>query len=263
MMKLSEICTWMESFAPLQLAESWDNTGLLIGSRGADVSRLMTCLTVTPKVVREAVDRQAHLIVSHHPIPFAPLKKITSDTTTGRLLLELIAAGIGVYSPHTAFDSTRDGINQRLAHALGLENVAPLVALKDGPHGSGAGRVGQWPQATPLVDCVGRLKCFLGIDSVRIVGDPQRPVRKVAIGCGAADQFLSDAVRQGCDLMVTGEARFHTCLEAEACDTALLLLGHFASERFAVEALADLIGDAFPKLDCWVCEDEHDPLVAL
>src|SRR6185295_17432474 len=114
------------AFAPAALAAEWDNVGLLVGDRAQKVERIMTCLTITPAAASEAIREQADLIVSHHPLPFKPLKRLTADQPTGRILLDLIRAGISIYSPHTAFDSAAAGINQQLAEALGLKNIQPL-----------------------------------------------------------------------------------------------------------------------------------------
>ncbi len=126
---VAAIAAFLEQLAPFQLAEEWDNVGFLVGHRAESVEKLMTCLTVTPASAAEAVEAGVELIVSHHPMPFTPLKRLTTDTTVGRLLLDLIAARIAVYSPHTAFDSAAQGMNQRLAAGLGLRGIAPLVPL--------------------------------------------------------------------------------------------------------------------------------------
>ena len=112
---VAAIMEFLEAFAPPRLAADWDNVGLLLGERTADVERLMTCLTVTPEVAAEAVAERAQLIVTHHPILFRGVKRLTDATPEGRMLLALVRAGVAVYSPHTAFDNTRDGINDLLA----------------------------------------------------------------------------------------------------------------------------------------------------
>lgn len=248
---------FLQQVAPLETAEQWDNVGLLVGDRAALVRRVMTCLTVTPTTAAEAIRRRADLIVPHHPLPFRPLKHLTSDTTVGRLLLELIAARTAVYSLHTAFDSAAQGINQRLATGLGLEDIGPLVSIQEG---KGAGRRGALPEPVAFAVLIDRVKRLLGIEQVQVVGDLQRSIRTLAIGCGAADEFLQAARQRGCDAMLLGEARFHTCLEAEASGIALILPGHFASERFAVERLAELLGQQFAELEVWASQDERDPL---
>jgi dinuclear metal center YbgI/SA1388 family protein len=259
MTPLYEICEFLEAFAPLQLAEDWDNVGLLVGDARQPIRRVMTCLTITPASAAEAVAQAADLIVTHHPLPFRPLKRLTADQTTSRLLLQLIRAQVGVYSPHTAFDSAAEGINQQLASGLGLQDVLPLVAHDQTP-GWGAGRHGRLYGPVALSSLVQDLKQFLAIGGLHVVGDLSRTVQHVAVACGAAGEFLGPAARAGCDALVIGETTFHTCLEAEALDVALLLPGHFASERFAVEKLAEHLTGRFPDLTVWASREESDPL---
>jgi dinuclear metal center YbgI/SA1388 family protein len=254
---IAAVAAFLEQLAPFRLAEEWDNVGLLVGHRDRPVTKLMTCLTVTPASAAEAVQSAAELIVTHHPIPFAATKRLTADTTVGRMLLDLIAAGVAVFSAHTAFDSAAEGINQRLAAGLELRGIAPLL-----PHaeGQGTGRWGWLADPLSLGQLADRLKRFLAIPRLQLVGDPQQTVRTVAVACGAAGELLDAARQNDCDAMVVGEARFHTCLEAEALGIGLLLPGHFASERFAVECLADVLARQFPTLQVWPSRSEKDPI---
>lgn len=254
---IKTIAAFLGQLAPVQLAEDWDNVGLLVGDPGREVDRLMTCLTITPASADEAVGRKADLIVAHHPMPFQPVKRLTTDTTVGRLLLELIAARIAVYSPHTALDSAQEGINRRLAAGLGLRGISPLVPSDEG---LGAGRCGWLEEPLTLGQLAQRVKEFLSIERLQMVGQPQHPVRTVAVACGAAGEFLGAAREAGCDCLLTGEARFHTCLEAEASGVGLLLPGHFASERFGVESLAESLAEQFPGLEVWASRQERDPI---
>ncbi|HTQ40272.1 MAG TPA: Nif3-like dinuclear metal center hexameric protein [Pirellulales bacterium] len=259
MLTVSAIAAFLEDFAPHRLAAEWDNVGLLVGDAKRNVQRIMTCLTVTPHSVQEAVSEKAELIVAHHPFPFREFKRISADTTEGRMLLEVIEAGIAVYSPHTAFDSARSGINQRLAEGLGLSDVGPLVSDIADPK-LGAGRYG-FPEASATLGRVAtRLKDFLNLPGVHLVGNAQMPVRAVAVACGSGGELLEAAHRAGCDCFVTGETRFHTCLAAEAMGMGLILAGHFASERFAVERLAEMLAAQFPAATVWPCRAERDPV---
>jgi dinuclear metal center YbgI/SA1388 family protein len=257
MVTINTVAAFLESLAPPQLAEAWDNVGLLVGDPGREVTRVMTCLTITPATAAEAVQRKAELIVAHHPIPFQPVRRLTTETTTGRLLLELIAAQIAVYSPHTALDSAPEGINRQMAAGLGLRGISPLVPRDEGP---GAGRWGWLEEPLTLSEVARRVKEFLSIERVQMVGRPEQPVRTVAVACGAAGEFLEAAREVGCDCMVIGETRFHTCLEAEAAGIGLLLPGHFASERFALEALSQTLARQFPQLEVWPSRQERDPI---
>jgi dinuclear metal center YbgI/SA1388 family protein len=263
---VADIAKFLQAYTPLRLAEDWDNVGLLVGDPQTAVTRLMTCLTVTPASAAEAIREQVQLVVTHHPLPFRPLKRITCETPEGRLLWDLIGARVAVFSPHTAFDSAAEGINQRLAEALSLSQIAPLRSLGDPGEPAeatgaiGAGRMGTLARAQSLTELAELLKHLLRIDGIQAVGDPARKLRRVAVACGSAGEFLGLAAEQGCDCLVTGETRFHTCLEAEARGVALLLVGHYASERFGVEALADVLARQFPQVTAWASRDERDPL---
>ena len=275
-MTVDDIARFLDRFAPADLAEAWDNVGLLAGNRAAPVSKVMTCLTITPASAAEAISAGAELIVTHHPLPFRPLKRLTTDTADGRLLCDLLAARIAIYSPHTAFDSTAGGINDRLAAGLGLVDLEPLVAIPTaagqaaaGPIAAGgykvashrgAGRRGRAPNGTTGDGLAAQVRQFLRIGQLQVVGDMSRIAENVAVACGSSGEFLEPAHKAGCQLLVTGEVRFHTCLEAEALGVALLVVGHFASERFAVEVLADVLAQQFPSLSVWASRQERDPL---
>lgn len=265
MYQIRELCDYLDSFAPRQLAESWDNVGLLIGDPDQTVQRLMTCLTVTPMTVAEAIAEQVNLIVTHHPLPFRPLPRITTATTPGSLVWQLCRAGVAVYSPHTAFDSARHGINHMLAEGCGLCDVQPLLphpTLGTSSDGTalGSGRWGRLEPAQTVAQLGQQLQRFLSITRLQLVGNPDKRVSHVATACGSGGDFLQAASDRGCDLLVTGETNFHTCLEAEARGVALLLLGHFASERFAVERLAERLQATFPQATVWASRQERDPL---
>lgn len=260
MPQLQSVRAFLDDFAPPILAESWDNTGLLAGDPDMEVRCAMTCLTITPDTAAEAILRQADLIVSHHPLPFHPLQKLVTETTPGRLLWELLTHRIAIYSPHTSFDSAQYGINQSLAEGLGLIDTQPLIVPTDAPPGTGTGRMGRVVPVSSLREMADRLKCFLVLPGLQYVGPLEMPIERVAIACGAAGELLTSARRAGCHLLVLGETNLHTCLEAQATGVALLLAGHFASERFAVEDLADRIRARFADLEVWASSVERDPL---
>ena len=260
MATVGEVAAVLEQLAPLGLAEDWDNVGLLVGDAGWAADRVMTCLTITPESAAEAIVERANLIVSHHPLPFHPLKSITAATTAGRLLLDLIGHRIAVFSPHTAFDSASAGINQHLAIGLGLHEIRPLRAAAGAAEDEGPGRFGMAGEPLTLADLARRTKEFLGAELVRIVGSPDEPVARIAIACGSGGSFLDDAAAVGSEALVTGEATFHTCLAAEARGIALVLAGHYASERFGVAALADYLTDQLANVTVWASRRERDPL---
>jgi dinuclear metal center YbgI/SA1388 family protein len=360
---VANIRTVIERFAPPGLAASWDNVGLLLGDPAGPVSRVLTCLTLTPAVAREAVVGQYQMIVTHHPILFRGAKRLTTDTPDGQIFATLAGAGVAVYSPHTAFDDCPGGINDQLAHHAGLASVRALrrvredtckvvvfvpeadrdrvldamfqagagvigeyrecsfrltgtgtffgsdaanpavgqklrreevaewrvevvcprhhvesvVAAMRSAHSyeepaydvyallgresaSGSGRIGTLPKPMSLDALAGRLGTALRCPMLAVHGDAARAVSQVAIACGAAGEFLGDAVKAGADVFVTGEMRFHEILAAEAAGVALILPGHYASERFALEWLATWLCEQVPGLHAAASIADRDPL---
>ncbi|TWT89024.1 GTP cyclohydrolase 1 type 2 [Pseudobythopirellula maris] len=265
-----DIVDWLELLAPAALAEEWDNVGLLVGDPAAGAGRVMTCLTVTPETADEAIAGDADLVVAHHPMMFRPVQRLTTDTVEGAMLWRLAGAGVAVLSAHTAFDSAVGGINQQLAEGIGLEKITPFepaigADVDDASDGSlsgpGVGRCGA-PKGgeTDLATLVDATKRFLGIESVGVVGQADKPIKRVGLACGSGGSLLSMAVAAGCDALVTGEASFHSCLEARAHGLALLLTGHYASERFAMERMADRLSVELVGVEAWASRAESDPI---
>jgi len=277
---VDRVCQVLAEIAPPTLGQSWDNIGLLVGNRHSPVRRAMTCLTLTPPVAEEAIAKRVDLVVTHHPLPFKPLAKLTTDSTAGAILIRLIAGGVAVYSAHTAFDSARSGINQMWAQGLGLDPIKPLVTIEAASRDSdltplgpevgqaigpeiGEGRYGILPapmSAESLAAAAGR---FCSARETRVV-DAGQEIRKVAVACGSGGGFLGAARAKGCDALITGEATFHTCLEAQSVGISLVLVGHYASERFAMSPMAVELNDRIGRLggDCevFVSDAETDPL---
>ena len=257
---IQDICSFLDEFAPQNLAENWDNVGLLVGDPQSAADRIMTCLTITPASAQEAIDKECDLIISHHPLPFKPIKKLTTELTATRLLWNLIRAGISIYSPHTGLDSASQGINQKLALLAGIGNPKPIVPLEGQSHSLGAGRIGTLDQRANVADLIDTLREPLGAGHVGLVGEMDATIHKVAFACGSGGTFLEPAIELGCDAMVTGEASFHTCLEAQAAGVQLILLGHYASERFALDQLASELKQHFSQTDVWASQQESDPV---
>lgn len=256
---VADFCEYLSQFAPADLAEDWDNVGLLIGRRSAAVRSVLTCLTLTPDVAEEAVSEHVQLVVSHHPLLFRGTKRIADDNLEGALLLRLIEAGVAVYSPHTAFDSAREGINQSLASGLGLQDIRPL-RVQECDATVGVGRCGDLPSGLPLHSFLERVAAVVGADRLEHAASAPRPVQRVGIACGAGESLLAEAARQGCDTFLTGEARFHTVLDAVQRGLTLVLTGHFFSERPAVEQLAVRLAQQFPETQVRASRRDVNPL---
>ena len=256
---LAEVTGSLEYIAPLRLAAEWDSVGLLVGTHRPQIARVMTCLSLTPEVAAEAVREQADMVVTHHPLPFRPVPRITADTSTGRVLLELIHAGIAVWSSHTAWDSAAGGINDQLAALLGLDHVAPIEpdAIH---HLAGFGRAGTAPAGWSVAQLSSHVASRLHVKGVQGVGSPDSPAGRVGIVCGSGGESLAAVKQAGCTTFLTGEIKLHQALEARAMGLAVIAVGHHASERFSMEVLAGRLAEAVPGLSCWASRDEADPL---
>ena len=260
MPSLDDVIAELEQLAPLRLAADWDNVGLLVGTGRTTIDRLMTCLTLTPDVAREAVADGADLVVSPHPLPFRPVGRITAETATGTVLMELLAAGIGVWSGHTAWDSAAAGINALLAEQLGLEHVGPIEPDETSPD-TGFGRLGTAPAGRTVGDLASTLTQALGCPGCHVVGDAGRSAGRVGIVCGSGGETVAAVAASGCQTLVTGEIKLHNALDAVAHGLAVIAVGHHASERFAIEVLAERMAASLPGLHCWASRRECDPLV--
>ena len=261
---INDVCDYMETFAPSSLAEDWDNVGLLVGDRSIRVEKVMTCLTITRDTAIEAVEGGANLIVTHHPLPFRSFKRLTRDDLASRLLMHLIKHDVSIYSAHTAFDSATLGINQMLAERIGVRHTAPLVlANPDGDPAIGSGRMGTLANPIELPEFVKQLRSNFALDSIRGVPAHDRRVNRIGVACGSGGSFLNSAHRHDCDTFVTGESNFHGCLEAADCNMNLILLGHYTSEKFACDRLAELLEHHFTGVEVWGSKKESDPVSVL
>ena len=258
-MSVEAVCRVLQELAPLSTVESWDNVGLLLGRPDRTVNRLMTCLTLTPAVAREAIARHVQMIVTHHPVLFRATKSITSDTIEGRLLLDLIEAGIAVHSPHTAFDNAESGINQWLAESLGLNAIEPLRRFqRDIPGGSG--RMGMFAESHSKQEFLQKLATVVGAEYLEVAWHGSDRVHRVGLACGSAVEYLADAMQAKCDTFVTGEARFHAAVECQSLACNLVLMGHFNSERPAVVRLASTLSDRLSGVECFASDEDRNPL---
>ncbi|MEM1225995.1 MAG: Nif3-like dinuclear metal center hexameric protein [Planctomycetota bacterium] len=250
-MKIDQVCQLLATIAPLNLAEDWDNVGLLLGDRHGRVKRVMTCLTVTPAVVDEVIREKVDLLVSHHPLPFQPMSRVTTDSAASSLVWRLCRAGVALYSAHTAYDSADGGINDQWATALRLSGVRPLNVFESEPSSApeatlslGSGRFGDLADPLPASELLIQAAELADSSRPRLAGNPNLPIRRLGIACGSGGSFVSSARRRGCDALLTGEATFHACLDAENTGMVLLMVGHYASERFAMESLATRLSSA-------------------
>lgn len=255
---IGRVTAELERIVPLRLAADWDAVGLLVGSRRESIARVMTCLTLTPAVAREAVEHGVDLVVTHHPLPFRPVPRITDESSTGRALLDLVGARIAVWSGHTAWDSAAGGVNDQLAALLHLEHVTPIVPDEVSPL-AGVGRVGA-AAGTTVAELARRAGIALGVTAVQVAGVASGPAGRVGIVCGSGADLVAEVAKAGCQTFVTGELKLHEALSATALGMAVIALGHHASERFSMDTLGRRLAEALPGLEWRASDADSDPL---
>ena len=243
MTELKEIYGYLKELAPLELAEDWDNPGLLVDC-GRPVGRILTCLDITGPVVREAQEKGCALVVSHHPVIFRPLKALQE----GQVPCLLLKAGISAICMHTNLDAAPGGVNDTLAQRMGLREVEPFA--------EGMGRIG-WINEMSAHQ--------LAQETARVLharvqwADGGKPIRRLALITGSGGSMLEDAIRAGADALLTGEASHHAALDALAAGVTLVAAGHYATEFPVAQTLATRLGDRFRDLEVLVSETDRDP----
>lgn len=235
---VNDIVKIMDSLAPRELAEDWDNAGFLIGRGANPVKKIMVALDVSPEVVEQAVTQKADMLITHHPPIFKPLKSICDSSWQSALLIKCIENGISVYSAHTSLDSVMGGVNDVLAGKLELERTVPLVK-NDGNCGA-LGRVGYLPHKMKFGDFAEMVKRVLNLEYVTAM-DAGRTVHKVALCGGAGIDFVASALEHGADTYVTGDIKYHEAQNAVFSGLNLVDATHQGTELPVITVLADKI----------------------
>lgn len=243
----AEVIDFLEGIAPLHLQESYDNSGLLIGHPEQVVKGVLVCLDCTEAVMDEAIALGCNMIISHHPAIFYGLKKFTDATITERIVAKAIKNDLILYAIHTNLDNTLvNGVNEQIAHKLGLEIDGVLRGISGNPNPMvGAGLLGYFREPMTEIRFLQLLQERMKAQVVRHSALTNRSIQKVAI-CGGSGSFLmEDAKRAGAHALVTADLKYHQFFDVDgdllACD-----IGHYESEQYTVALIQSLISGNFP-----------------
>ncbi len=346
-MTIQAVIDHLESIAPASYQESYDNAGLIVGDRTAQVTGIVTCLDSTEAVVEEAVARGANLVVAHHPIVFRGLKSLTGRTYVERVVMQAIKSDVAIYAIHTNLDNVyHQGVNAKIAQKLGLRNtriLAPkqhlkkLVAyvpvsqseqirqqlfglgggsvenraqrsyasvgmgtqagtnkaevklellfpsarqgqltrvLQQAGNGAlpyeittvenastqiGSGMIGELPAALGESDFLNHLKHSMQVGCIRHTPLLQQDVRRVAVCGGVGGFLLSKAMRQGADVFVTSDYKYHEFFDADG-KIVIADIGHFESEQFTIELLHEILSEKFSTFAIYQTEVTTNPV---
>ena len=239
----------LTSRAPMEQKLDFDNVGLLVGRSDRWVKRVLTALDITDEVIREGVERDVELIVSHHPL-FFDLKSVTDATWTGERVLSLAENHIAAICMHTNLDAARGGVNDALLAAVGctyVEELDPSTMI---------GRIGIRPTPTALSEFLAEVKSSLNSSGLRYY-DAGRPVHKVAVCGGSGGGEVALAHAAGCDTYVTADIKYDPFLEAKHLGINLIDADHFCTENVVVPVLRDWIATAFPDVEVLISAIHH------
>lgn len=258
MITVRQVYEAMQAIAPLELAESWDNPGLLVDC-GGQMHRVLAALDITPEVVAEAAAKQCEMIVSHHPVIFDPLKRLGPQDVP----FQLVRAGISAICMHTNLDAAAGGVNEVLAGIFGMQDPEPFA--------EGCGRVGSIePITVPQLACKAQQELAARCNAPDVgpavqvkFADTGKPVRRLAVISGAGGSLFEEALAVGADCLLTGEANHHHACDAKRLGLSLIAAGHYATEFPVTAAVAEKLRAALPGVEVLVSTANKDPYTYL
>lgn len=235
-MRCSEICALLEREYSPEYACDWDNVGLLAGRREKEVDKILLALDATDEVVNMAVEKGADMLITHHPMIFSPVKRVTDEDMNGRRLITLIRNDISYYAMHTNYDTR--GMADLTARML---NLRECTVLEEVQNGEGIGRIGVLSERMTLRECAVLVREVFDIPNVRIFGDPDTPVYKAAICPGAGKSTMKEALRAKCDVYITGDIDHHTGIDAVDQGLCIIDAGHYGIEHVFMKDVKDYL----------------------
>ncbi len=242
-MKVYDILNEIEKLAPKKLAYEWDNVGLLVGNGENEVTKILLTLDLDDGVVKEAKTLGANLIIGHHPIMFHPINKITSETPEGKMLINLIRNDISYIAAHTNLDIAKGGLNDFLAEKLCLENSEILEYTEEN---EGIGRIGTFRKTT-LKEFAKHIKKTLNIPFVRVCGEENKIIEKVAINTGGGTSLISSALKEKADVFVTGDYKYSQMRDCISENMAIIDVGHFDTETICKELFYNYLKNIYKE----------------
>ena len=247
-MKCEEIIQGLEQFYPPSCAEEWDNPGLLVGRRSAEVNKIYVTLDVTEEALEEACSWGADLMVTHHPMIFGSIRQVNEDTFLGRRILKLIEHHMGCYAMHTNFDVR--GMAELNEKQLGLIHTQVLMQTgeQDGCP-EGIGRIGELPVPMTLEKVAEYVKNCMNLPAVRCYGTRTLPVSRVAVCGGSGKSVVKNALAMGAEVMVTGDIDYHTAIDALAEGMHIIDAGHYGTESCFIACAAEKLRQLFPECE--------------
>lgn len=248
-MKSKDIINFMENWAPLELAEDWDNSGIQIGREDKDIRKILLALDYDEKVYNLAKEKNIDMIITHHPFIFSKINKITNKDYLGSLIMRTIVQDLVVYSSHTNLDKAEGGVNYKLAEIFKIKNSEVLEetnTIEDEVYGYG--QVGDIEEVS-LKEYIGIIKDNLGAPKVTVWGDVERNVNRVALIGGSGASFIKAAKEKNADILITGDIKYHDAQLADQLGITVIDAGHYYTEKVILPRIEEKILKLDSNLD--------------
>ena len=230
MIKTDEIIEVLEKLAPVETAQNWDNSGWQIFLGKEETKKVMICLTVTKNIISQAIEQECDLIISHHPLIFNPIKKITNDTICEQIITEAIKNDIQIYSLHTNLDIANGGVNDVLCERLGIEIVETRC--------DGFVKIAKLHEIIDIDSFILKLKISLNASKIKMINPSNKKyIQTIAVCSGAGGSFLNEL--KDIDAFITGDIKYHNALDVQ--DIVLIDAGHFETERVVLQSLKNIL----------------------
>ena len=227
-----EIMAIIEYTYPKCAALDWDNVGLLVGRREKEVKKIYVALDATDDVIEEAIRLRADMLITHHPLIFSPLKKITDEYFVGNRVVKLLQNDIAYYAMHTNYDVL--GMAELSGKLLELED-SDVFEVTDEEHHIGIGRIGDLKQEMTLQECCELVKDVFNIPTVKLFGDKESVVKCAAISPGSGKKMTAVALKKNADVIITGDIDHHEGIDAVDQGLAVIDAGHYGLEHIFIK----------------------------
>lgn len=260
-MKIKDVINYLHSIAPNHLQEHYDNSGLLVGSYEEEVKGILVSLDVTEAVIEEAKRLDVNMIVSHHPIIFSGLKRITGANYIERIVKQAIKNDISLFAIHTNLDNVYEhGVNTKIAQRIGLIDtkiLQPKVDLNDDQ--IGAGIIGSLKNPMNEKDFLLMLKEKMSVNTIKYTQLLGHHIQNVAI-CGGSGRFLlSTAIKQNADVFISSDFKYHEFFDADN-QIVIADIGHYESEQFTIDLLHEILTEKFNKFAVHLTKVNTNPV---
>ena len=232
-MECKKVIEILEKQSPKSYACCWDNVGLLVGREDQEVQKIYIALDATDEAIEEAISAGADMLLTHHPMIFKEVKRVTQEDFIGRRIIRLIQNDISYYAMHTNFDVM--GMADLAADYLGLTDTKVLEVTGSSESGDeGIGRYGSLKKEMTVRECCEEIKQAFTLENVKVFGDLERKVKTAAISPGSGKSVISNALQAGVDVLITGDIDHHEGIDAVAQNLTVIDAGHYGVEHIFI-----------------------------